>query len=273
MTLTMPKLLTATILEFLHDDTTADPSSPMSEHFNDPDQDASPRTDTARFLSLLGKLIYMVKCRPEIAYAISRLSCRSDRCTDKDWMSLLRVLRFLRATRDHGLTFSRANANDRHLMSTIFCYADAAFNVHADSKSYSGYSVAHRTVCSTSARSSSPTSLSSTEAEGNAAVEAAKEIVWLRSLLAEIGYVQHEPTVLYADNKSMITLCTEYSGNHKRVKHYLNRINFMLEQVKTGVITLEYMPTTEHKADGLTKPLPPKQAAQSAIDLLGTSSL
>ena len=71
----------------------------------------------------------------------------------------------------------------------------------------------------------------------------------------------------------MITLCTEYSGNHKRVKHYLNRINFMLEQVKTGVITLEYMPTTEHKADGLTKSLPPKQAAQSAIDLLGTSSL
>ena len=277
MTLTMPKLLTATILEFLHDDTTADPSSPMSEHFNDPDQDASPRTDTARFLSLLGKLIYMVKCRPEIAYAISRLSCRSDGCTDKDWACLLRVLRFLRATRDHGLTFSRANANDRHLMSTIFCYADAAFNVHTDSKSHSGYCISlggpPNGMFYFRSFKQSNVSLSSTEAEVNAAVEAAKEIVWLRNLLAELGYVQHEPTVLYADNKSMITLCTEYSGNHKRVKHYLNRINYMLKQVKTGVITLEYMSTTEHKADGLTKPLPPKQAAQSAIDLLGTSSL
>jgi len=50
-----------------------------------------------------------------------------------------------------------------------------------------------------------------------------------------------------------IILCTEYSGNHKRVKHYLNRSNFMLRNVKTGAINLEYMPTTEHKADGLIK--------------------
>ena len=67
----------------------------------------------------------------------------------------------------------------------------------------------------------------------------------------------------------MITLCTEYSGNHKRVKHYLNRINFMLDQVKTGVITLEYLASTQHKADGLTKPLKPAPHRQSSADLLG----
>ena len=109
------------------------------------------------------------------------------------------------------------------------------------------------------------------EAEVNAAVEAAKEIVWLRALLAELGMTQLEPTVLYADNKSMITLCTEYSGNHKRVKHYLNRINFMLEKVHTGVIKLEYMPTTEHKADGLTKALTGAPFKRAAVDLLGNS--
>ena len=55
-------------------------------------------------------------------------------------------------------------------------------------------------------------------------------------LLAELGLTQLESTVLYADNKSMVTLCTEYSGNHKRAKHYLNRINFMLRNVITGAI-------------------------------------
>ena len=224
-------------------------------------------------MSLLGKLIYLVKCRPEIAYAVSRLSCRSDRCTVKDWIALLRVLRYLRATVNHGVTFSQSKPGDVQFLSTIFCYADAAYNAHVDSKSHSGYCISlggpdtgmfyFRSFKQTNV------SLSSTEAEVNAAVEATKEIIWLRALLAEIGFNQFQPTILYADNKSMITLCTEYSGNHKRVKHYLNRINFMLDQVKTGVITLEHLPSEKHKADGLTKPLQPQPFEQSVIDLSG----
>ena len=67
----------------------------------------------------------------------------------------------------------------------------------------------------------------------------------------------------------MITLCTEYSGNHKRVKHYLNRINFMLKKVKTGVVHIEYLPSEDNKADGLTKPLQLGPFTKSTFDLLG----
>ena len=273
MTLTMPKLLKATIDEFLSDDVHK-PTSPMSDSFNEHDQDNSPKSDSTSFLSLLGKLIYLVKCRPDIAYAVARLSCRPAKCTQKDWNALLRVLAYLRETADFGITFSKKDT-DMNLLSTIFVYADAAYNTHVDSKSHSGYSISlggpangmfyFRSFKQTNV------SLSSTEAEVNAAVEAAKEIIWLRALLAELGLTQLEPTVLYADNKSMITLCTEYSGNHKRVKHYLNRINFMLENVKTGVIKLEYMPTTEHKADGLTKALIGTPFKRATADLLGNS--
>ena len=53
----------------------------------------------------------------------------------------------------------------------------------------------------------------------------------------------------------MITLASKYSGNAKRVKHFLVRINFMIEQVANQVIHLKYISTLEHPADAGTKPL------------------
>ena len=45
----------------------------------------------------------------------------------------------------------------------------------------------------------------------------------------------------------------------------------MLRNVKTGAINLEYMPTTEHKADGLTKALTGAPFKRVDVDLLGNS--
>ena len=82
-----------------------------------------------------------------------------------------------------------------------------------------------------------------------------KDIIYLRNILAELGYTQLQPTTLYVDNLSMITLASKYSGNAKRVKHFLVRINFMIEQVANQVVHLEYISTLEHPADAGTKPL------------------
>jgi hypothetical protein len=85
--------------------------------------------------------------------------------------------------------------------------------------------------------------LSSTEAEHSAAVEAVKEIMWLRQLLAELGFPQLEPTPIFADNFSMITLTEDYCGNKKRVKPYIIRINFLIEQVKADIVQFSHVPT------------------------------
>ena len=81
--------------------------------------------------------------------------------------------------------------------------------------------------------------LSSTEAELYAAVEATKDIVFLRAILEELGFPQLIPTTLYVDNLSMITLASKFSGNTKRVKHFFVRINYMIEQVANQVVHLE----------------------------------
>ena len=87
-----------------------------------------------------------------------------------------------------------------------------------DSKSQSGYCFylgIHLSLFFSRTFKQSNVTLSSTECENVAAVEATKEIIWFRGLLAELGFPQLEPTVMFAVNASMITLANDHSGNHK----------------------------------------------------------
>ena len=112
--------------------------------------------------------------------------------------------------------------------------------------------------------------MSSTEAENAAAVEVTKETLWFRHLLSDLGFHQLEPTVLYSASKSMITLASAYSGNHKRVKHYLTRVNFMIEQVKKGNVGLKHVSIKHNVTDNiLTKPLGPQDFIRLRAQLLG----
>ena len=74
---------------------------------------------------------------------------------------------------------------------------------------------------------------------------------------------------MFADNASMITLAKDFSGNYKRVKHYMTRINYMIEQVQLQVLQLEHVPTELNVADILTKPLGPTAFLRLRPLLLG----
>jgi len=97
--------------------------------------------------------------------------------------------------------------------------------------------------------------LSSTESETYSATETAKDVVYFRNVLEELGFPTIKPTSIKVDNQSLIALATKFSGNHKRVRHFLSRINYLIEQVDGKVITLDYIDTKLNTADQLTKPL------------------
>ena len=66
--------------------------NPMRESFNDEDQDNSPMCDHTVYKSLLGGLIFVLRSRPDIAYAVNRLATRSTKATGTDsYDSHLRV--------------------------------------------------------------------------------------------------------------------------------------------------------------------------------------
>jgi hypothetical protein len=52
------------------------------------------------------------------------------------------------------------------------------------------------------------------------------------------------------------------------VKHYLLRINFLIEQVKAGVIQFQFVPSQVNVADIITKPLGPKDFQRLRAGLL-----
>jgi hypothetical protein len=248
------------------------PQVPMSSLFNDEYQDAAPKVEIEQYMRLLGRLLFIIKTRPDIAYAVNRLATRSHCATDRDFKALLRIVSYLYGTRNLGLKLKKSDSSNRAAAARLSCYVDASYATHPDHRSHTGYCFSlGDTLAMFYSRTFKQTNvtLSSTEAENAAAVEATKEIMWFRDLLNELGFPQLEPTLVFADNASMITLANDFSGNHKRVKHYMTRINFMIEQVQLQTIRLEHVATDFNVADILTKPLGPTAFLRLRPRLLG----
>ena len=262
MTLTQPLAVQRAIDTAFGDSLTIevnDAITPMSATFNDEEQDKSPRCDPTAYLQIIGQLIWLCRTRPDIAYPVNRLATRSSKCTVKDLAAAKRVVRYLKFTRQLGITFHPACDQSDEAVRLI-AWADAAYCVHADSKSHTGYcfSLGERSgkFMSKSTKQNC-VAMSSCESELDGGVETTKMTMWLRNQLDFLGHRQSEPTTLYEDNTSMITLSSNFSGHSKRMKHCLQKVNFMMEQVHQSVVRLAYLRTEDHTADILTKPLAP----------------
>jgi len=93
--------------------------------------------------------------------------------------------------------------------------------------------------------------LSTTEAEYIAAVEAGKEIKAFRSLFWEMGRLV---TTLLIDNQSAISVAKN-PDHHGRMKHLDLRYHWLRDEVEYNHISPHYIPTGENAADILTKAL------------------
>ena len=86
-----------------------------------------------------------------------------------------------------------------------------------------------------------------------AAVEAGKEIAWMKNILSEFGYPVQQASTLKMDNQSAITV-SKNPEHHGRMKHLDLRFNWLRDKVEHGMI--DFIPTTEMIADSLTKCIP-----------------
>ena len=84
---------------------------------------------------MLGSIMYiMLQTRPDIAYAVSKLSQYSSKPNEKHLQALKRVLRYLSGTKDLGLTFDGKGKGE------ITGWTDSSWGCNIDDgKSTSGY--------------------------------------------------------------------------------------------------------------------------------------
>jgi hypothetical protein len=146
-------------------------------------------------------------------------------------------------------------------------YADADGSMAKDRHTISGYTfIIHGGAVSWSAKHQEIVSLSTTESEYVAATHAAKEALWLRSLIQQLFDTTLSLTTLFSDNQSAIVLSKDHQY-HARTKHIDIRYHFICWIIEQGSIWLVYCPTDDMIANTLTKALPSAKVKHFAAEL------
>ena len=95
------------------------------------------------------------------------------------------------------------------------------------------------------------------EAEYITAAEAAKEGVWMKKFLIELGVVPSAlgPMEIYCDNNGAIAQAKE-PRSHQKNKHVQRRFHLIRQFVNDGDIRMCKIRTDLNVSDPLTKPMP-----------------
>ncbi|GBE86914.1 hypothetical protein SCP_1001580 [Sparassis crispa] len=228
-----------------------DPGAELSKALAPQTQEEAEYMHKVPYLSAVGALMYLaITTRPDIMFAIGCLAHFNANPGPAHWIAVKHVFRYLKGTMDLRLHYGPSDVKEFFLT-----YTDSDFGGERNNcRSTGGYLVKVGTgAISWSSKLQSLIAQSTTEAEYIAAVEAGKEILWMRNLLTELGYTMSKASTLYMDNQSAISV-SKNSEHHGRMKHLDLRFFWLQDTVEAGQIAPVYISTAEMIADILTKP-------------------
>ena len=185
------------------------------------------------YVSLLGSLQYL--SRPDIMFAINRLAAYTSNPGLSHYTALKRVLRYLKGTIDHGITYQNDNTllEDNNL---CHGYSDAAYVNTDDYKSTLGYVfLVNKGAITWGSKKQSTIALSTTEANYVAISEASREALWLQHLYGELGFAQKQATMLFGDNDGSIAMAKNLQF-HRHTKHVKLQWHWVWNLVQDGII-------------------------------------
>jgi hypothetical protein len=182
-------------------------------------------------------------------FAVQTLSRFTANLGAAHWEAVKRVFHYLKGTRELWLSYGGMGKE-------MEGYADVDGSMMEDRKAILGYMfIINGGAVSWSTKKQEIISLSMTESEYVAATYAAKEALWLCSLISQLFGITLSATTLFSDNQSAIALMKEYQY-HAHTKHSDVCYHFIHWIIEEGKICLIYCPTNEMVADTLTKALP-----------------
>ena len=209
--------------------------------------------DESLYRSILGSIMYLMLCtRPDLAFAVGKLSKFNANPSSEHMQALKRLLRYIRKARDHGLHFG---PYDMHSKPTPFIFSDADWAGDKDNRRSTGAYIctisdskanSPHTAISWSSKQQSTVALSSTEAEYMALTQACKEAMWVRRFMREIQSISKQklqqtipPITIFADNQGSIALAKNPEF-HSGTKHIHIQQHFIREKVEEEEVRLEY---------------------------------
>ena len=146
-------------------------------------------------------------------------------------------------------------------------YADADGSMAKDQRTVSGYAfIVDGGAVSWSTKRQEIVSLSMTESEYIATTHAAKEALWLHSLIMQVFSPLTQATTLFSDNLLAIALAKDHQY-HPHTKHIDIQFHFIRWVIEDGKIHLIFCPTDDMVAGTLTKALPSPKVKHFASEL------
>lgn len=195
----------------------------------------------------IGKLTYLVCTGPDISYAVLILSRFMSEPKEMHWRFVKQLLKYIKTTRDYCLLYLRIGET----IITGYSDSDHAGDL-GDRKSTSGF-VFMLSGCAISWKSQEQktVSISSTEAEYVSLSQATQEAIWLKELMAELGFKQDQ-ILMCGDNISKMHIVKNLNS-HNRSKHIDVRYHFIRDHYQSGNLSLQYIESDNLCADFLTK--------------------
>ena len=228
----------------------------------------------------IGELIYaMVTCRPDISYAVIKLSQYSVRPARIHYQAVQQVIKYLACTKTRGIYYWRNSPNYSLKLhpspSTITEPSydessvlerkqhDPSLLVGAVDSDYAGDTSHRKSVTGICLRIAGGTvlykthfqptiALSTTEAEFTAACEAGKYILYLRTILSEIGLDQNDATILYEDNQGALLMANAQRPT-RRTRHMDVKYFALQHWIENDLLNMKRIHTSDNYADALTK--------------------
>ncbi|KAJ0712899.1 putative RNA-directed DNA polymerase [Helianthus annuus] len=230
-------------------------SSPVSTPM-DPAFKLSPNEGVAvsqlEYSRAIGSLMYaMISTRPDIAYAVGKLSRYTSNPGASHWQAMNRVFRYLKGTMKYGLTYTG-------FPSVLEGYSDASWIKNKeDHSSTSGWTfLLGGGAISWASKKQTCITDSTMESEFVALAAAGKEAEWLRNLIYEIPLWPKPISPISIRCDSAATLAKAYSQVYNGKSRHLGvRHSMIRELITQGVISVEFVRTQQNLADHLTKEL------------------
>jgi hypothetical protein len=225
--------------------------TPMPEGWR-PEPNPDPVDDKLRqlFQSVIGSLLYlMLGTRPDIAYAVTKLSQFAANPSKEHLNKALYICKYLRGTSHYALVLDGPSKQG------LIAYSDSDHaGDHINRRSITGYIVklANATISWTS-HAQKTVATSSTEAEYMALSDCSRQAMWLKHLFSELGIPIRK-----------IPICTDNNGaifirsnpiQERRVKHIDVRYHYIRERVESGDVEILRVDSNDNPADMFTKPL------------------
>jgi histone deacetylase 1/2 len=152
--------------------------------------------DATNYRNIVGALQYLTLTRPNISFAVNKVCQFLHAPITTHWAAVKRILRNLQQSTRVGLKISKSPS----LLVSAFSDADWAGRLD-DRRSTGGFVVFLGTnLVSWSARKQATVSRSSTEVEYKALANATAEVMWIQTLLMELGVRAPRAVKLWCDN-------------------------------------------------------------------------